>query len=57
MTSWRVGTMVSWNSTFVPKGIVQQENGNLYMSQDDPHSGSSVTEVDYVSGRITVIAG
>ena len=57
MTSWRVGSLVRWNSTFVPKGIVYQKNGNLYMSQDDPYGGSSVKEVDYVSGRMTVMAG
>ena len=57
MTSWRVGSLVRWNSTFVPKGIVYQKNGNLYMSQDDPYGGSSVMEVDYVSGPITVMAG
>ena len=57
MTSWRVGSLVRWNSTFVPKGIVYQKNGNLYMSQDDPYGGSSVMEVDHVSGRITVMAG
>ena len=57
MTSWRVGSLVRWNSTFVPKGIVYQKNGNLNMSQDDPYGGFSVMEVDYVSGRISVMAG
>ena len=57
-TSWRVGTRALFmNHTLIPVGIVQQENGNLYLTQRNTGGGVSVMDYDYVSKRLTVLAG